>query len=140
MIKRADITAEARKYLGTPFHHQGRLLGKGIDCVGLIACVGRALGLVDYDYTTYPRQPVKDLLLAELDRCLDAIRVEDVEEGDLFVFWLAPRLRLPQHVAFSTNKGIIHTYADVGRVVEHGLTEKWVKRICAAYRFRGMNG
>ncbi len=130
------ITVMARQYLGTPFHHQGRLRGIGIDCVGLLVCVGRALGLMDHDNATYPRHPVSGLLVGELDRCMDAIPVESMREGDLLVFWLAPRTKLPQHVAFRTDRGIIHTYANVGKVVEHNLSEKWVKRICAVYRFR----
>lgn len=135
-----DVTTEARKYLGTPFHHQGRLLGKGIDCVGLLVCVGRSLGLMDYDNPTYPRQPAEGLLLKELDHCMDSIPVADTEEGDLLVFWFAPRSKLPQHVGFRTDRGLLHTYADVGKVVEHSLTEKWLKRICAAYRFRRIHG
>ena len=33
---RTDVVAAAREWLGTPFHHQARLRGVGVDCVGLV--------------------------------------------------------------------------------------------------------
>jgi cell wall-associated NlpC family hydrolase len=29
---RAAVVAEARSWLGTPFHHQGRVKAAGVDC------------------------------------------------------------------------------------------------------------
>ena len=43
----------------------------------------------------------------------------------------------PQHVAIVSLPNIIHSYERVGRVVEHGLTEFWRKRIVRIYRFLG---
>ncbi len=43
--------------------------------------------------------------------------------------------REPQHVALVTDHGIIHSYSGVGKVVEHGLDDRWQQRITAAYRF-----
>jgi cell wall-associated NlpC family hydrolase len=45
MATRAEIIAEARTWLKTPWRHQGRLKGIGCDCVGHIVCVPRALGI-----------------------------------------------------------------------------------------------
>lgn len=39
----ADVSREARTWLGVPFHWQGRTLA-GLDCGGLPAMVGEALG------------------------------------------------------------------------------------------------
>lgn len=133
-----DVIDEARKYLRTPFHHQGRLKGVGIDCVGLLVCVGRALGVLDRDNTTYSRQPDSKLLLKELDAVLDIVPLKDIRIGDILLFWFAPRKRFPQHIAFFTGKGLLHTYANAGMVIEHEMTEKWAKRLCRAYRFRGL--
>ncbi len=33
---RTGILAEARSWIGTPYHHKGRLKGVGVDCGGLI--------------------------------------------------------------------------------------------------------
>ncbi len=37
-MKREDFVRVARSYIGTPFHHQGRLPGVGLDCAGVIVC------------------------------------------------------------------------------------------------------
>ena len=41
------IVTQARTWIGTPFHHQARLKGKGCDCLGLIVGVVDELGLKD---------------------------------------------------------------------------------------------
>lgn len=43
-LTRAAIITAARAQLGTPFRHQGRS-AQGVDCVGLLICIGRALDL-----------------------------------------------------------------------------------------------
>ena len=48
--------------------------------------------------------------------------------------------REPQHVALISDKGIIHSYSGVGKVVEHGLDDRWQQRISAAYRFPYFKG
>lgn len=43
---RAAIVAEARSWLGTPYHHCARLKGVGVDCAQLPAAVYYAVGLI----------------------------------------------------------------------------------------------
>jgi NlpC/P60 family putative phage cell wall peptidase len=43
---RAAIVAEARSWLGTPYHHCARLKGVGVDCAQLPAAVYHAVGLI----------------------------------------------------------------------------------------------
>ena len=38
------MIAAARACIGTPFHHQGRRPGAGLDCIGLIVIALRAAG------------------------------------------------------------------------------------------------
>lgn len=68
MTNRAQVVATARSWLGTPFHHQARQRGVGVDCVGLVIGVARELALVasDFDVTGYARVPdgVSFMLLA----------------------------------------------------------------------------
>ncbi|MBL0320066.1 MAG: hypothetical protein IPP74_12385 [Alphaproteobacteria bacterium] len=47
MTSNQKIISQARTWLGTPFHHQARLKGKGCDCLGLIVGVADELGLKD---------------------------------------------------------------------------------------------
>ena len=50
MTSRADVVAAALAWTDTPFHHQARLKGVGVDCVGLVIGVARELGLIAPDF------------------------------------------------------------------------------------------
>ncbi len=43
----SDIIRTARSYIGTPFHHHGRLKNIGVDCLGLLIGVAKELNLND---------------------------------------------------------------------------------------------
>lgn len=125
----------ARGYLGTPFHHQGRARGVGVDCIGLLVGAARDAGLPVSDVIDYARDPDGRSLIVNLRAQLDEVRFDDAQPGDVLAFWFA-RPYLPQHVAIKTERGMIHTYANVGRVVEHRLAGPWRKRAHSAWRFR----
>jgi NlpC/P60 family putative phage cell wall peptidase len=44
--RRAAVVAEAATWLGTPYHHMGRVKGGGTDCLMLLAEVYEAAGVV----------------------------------------------------------------------------------------------
>ena len=44
--RRAAVLEEARGWLGTPYHHMGRIKGAGIDCLTLLAEVYAAAGVI----------------------------------------------------------------------------------------------
>jgi len=135
-----DAVVEARTWLGTPFQHQGCLKGVACDCIGLVKGVGMALGVVDYNpasaeakmFASYSMQPDSQRMREGLATWLVPILVDDATVGDvLFMAWG----REPQHVALVTDRGIIHSYSSVGKVVEHNLDAQWKRRIVAAYRY-----
>ncbi len=138
-VTRADVIAEARSWIGTPFKHQGRLKGVGVDCGGLLICVGKALGVSDFDTTGYARVPYGRQLMVHCDEHLTRIGRDEFGPGDVLVMrWR----RVPQHVAIVADGGfpcsIIHAFDQVGRVVEHRLDETWAARIMQAYRVPGV--
>ncbi len=45
--QRERVCYEARRWLGTPYHHRAAVLGVGIDCALLLAQVFSAAGLLD---------------------------------------------------------------------------------------------
>lgn len=45
--QRAAVAAEARTWLGTPYHHKAQVKGAGIDCGQLLVAVYVACGLVE---------------------------------------------------------------------------------------------
>jgi cell wall-associated NlpC family hydrolase len=130
---RADVVAAARAYLGVPWIHQGRSRA-GLDCGGLIVCVAHDLGLwADFDVSGYGREPDGAMLRQHLER--QATRVLEHALGDILLLRF---VRLPQHLAICTELGIIHTYAQVGAVVEHRLDAIWRARIVNAYAYPGL--
>lgn len=135
MAIRKQIINEARKYLGTPFHHQGRVKGSGVDCIGLVTGVAKILGLSDYDNTVYSRHPDGAMLMGELEKHLEQIPIENAVPGDILVFRIR---KYPQHLALMTDVGMIHTNQKIGRVVENHLDARWKKRIYAAFKFPGV--
>ena len=139
-ITRMDAVAETRAWLDTPFKHQGCLKGVACDCIGLVGGVGVALGLVDYDensdkakpFLNYRLMPDSKKMREGLGIFLVPISVTEATVADiLFLAWT----KEPQHVALISDRGIIHSYSGVGRVVEHALDEQWQRRVTAAYRY-----
>lgn len=79
------------------------------------------------------------MLIPELEKAgYEPIEVDDVQSGDLLVFWILPARKIPQHLAIKTEYGIIHTDARARRVVEIQYTGEWVERTVGAFRFPGV--
>lgn len=132
MTTRAEIVAQARKYLNVRWHHQARSTA-GMDCIGLVICVAHDLGLSDFDITDYGRTPDPRMMLALLRENMDAVTTP--QEGDILLMRFEAE---PQHVAIVTDIGIIHAYAQMRRVVEHRLDSLWQSRVIAAYAYKGI--
>lgn len=56
--------------------------------------------------------------------------------GDIYLLTFGQSL---DHAAIISDRGIIHAYEKLGRVVEHGLNEEWRRRITGAYRYPNMD-
>jgi NlpC/P60 family putative phage cell wall peptidase len=143
---RLAIIAEARRWVGTPFHHQAALRGVGCDCAGLIRGVGEACGVLSITpelwarYANYARLPNPDRMRQALEVFLRPLPSDQVRLGD--VLWLQWREDLPMHLALvAAHEGrpmLIHSTIEFGRVVEHGLTAEWFSRIHSAWRYPGL--
>lgn len=54
--QRQAVLEQAKTWLGTPYHHQGRIKGVGIDCATLLCEVYHAAGVAPFvDPTPYPQ-------------------------------------------------------------------------------------
>jgi len=136
MPTREQIVAEARRWLDTPFIHQGRQMGIGVDCVGVLFGVAWALGLSDFDYRSYHPRPNTDTMSVLLCEHLTPIHVLDARAGDVLHMHIGGR---PQHVGILTaHDTLLHAYQHVGRCVEHRLDDKWWARVRGAYQFPGV--
>lgn len=130
-----DIISAARECVGTPFWHQGRRLGIGIDCAGVAIHVAQRLGIDHFDISGYGRTPAA----GQLERALDAqpglerVMLNDRKPGDLLLMRFASD---PQHLAICAGDTIIHAYESVGQCCEHRLSSLWAARIVRVYRFQ----
>ena len=141
-----EIIDCARTYLGTPFHHQGRLKGVGVDCIGLVVGVADSLGLTDdkgiplasFDHADYPPTPAGESLKRPVSLHLYELpSAGEYQPADVLLFRFHQD---PQHVGIVSRLpdgelGIIHCYASIGKVVEHRLNDTWKRLIVAAFRF-----
>lgn len=143
-MTRDVIVSEARAWIGTPFSHQARLKGVGVDCAGLIIGVARELGMVGegFDITGYSRDPDGRTLLAYCETHMQRIGREDIEPGDVVVIRWHDH---PQHLGIVGDyvhggHSLIHAFADAtgrGKVIEQRLCLDDLPsggRFVAAYR------
>jgi len=132
------IEVEARRWLGTPFRHRGRLKGVGVDCLGLAVGVAEALGLPVIDSLDYPRRPDAETLRAGLAAQLQRLEPEAARPGDLLrlaVNGKATHLGILSRLA-DGRPGLIHAYAPCRKVVEHGWDGQWPGPAVDAWRYR----
>lgn len=123
-----EIIKTAREWIDTPYHHQARLRGVGVDCIGLVIGVCWELKLIDFDYNNYNRTPDSTMMMQIIqEHCTST---DTPEAGDLLVFRIR---RNPQHCGLMTDTGIIHAYESVGKVVEHPLDKWWSDRIVGSF-------
>lgn len=130
---REQVVLAAREWLGTPWHHQGRVKGVGVDCVGLVIGVARDLGLSAFDVTGYARRPLESDLLNGCHAHMQPVPL--AFPGDAMLFRIDGQA---QHLGIITDIGLLHAYAPMRRVVEHRLDEAWAARIVAAFRLPGV--
>lgn len=135
MIEPAEVIIEARRWLGVPFRHQGRTR-YGVDCVGLVICVAAKLGIIpiDLDRRDYGRTPSRDELANKVrEYCEPA---DDLQPGCIAAIRWNKELA---HMAIFTGTTLIHSYENVGGVVEHGYRRRWVRLVDSAWLLPGVN-
>ncbi len=138
----ASIAEAARSWLGTPFKHQGRMKGVGVDCLGLLVGVALKLDLKDksgeplvtLDRLGYGHFPDEIALQSALENALH-VRAEPCI-GAIGLFTIDGRT---QHLGIFGDYGagelsLIHAYAPHRKVVEHRLSEEWLERVVGCYR------
>lgn len=145
-VTRAQVVAEARSFIGTPYSPKGRVKGKRLDCVGLPLMVAGALGLKDRDgvpingdlYSDYSDQPLSDYVYQLCMQHLVHRPVRNAKPGDVVSVAVATA---PCHVGIlgadeQGNLTLIHAYnSDKNAVVEHPIDVKWRRRLRAAFAF-----
>jgi hypothetical protein len=141
----ASVIAAARTMMGTPFLHQGRLPGVGLDCIGLIAVAALWAGvpnarafLADPEFKGYARRPAPAMLYAACDKYLD--RIDALAAGPADILLVRHR-HDPQHFMLITGREplyAIHANDSPTKpeVVENRVDERRFGRVLRAYRLR----
>jgi cell wall-associated NlpC family hydrolase len=139
MTRREEFVDLVRAMVATPFHHQGRVPGVGIDCAGVVVCAAQAVGIEVADQQGYSRIPSGGQFLAAVKEHCEQIAADDVRPGDLMMFsWRTE----PQHLAVVVAMdpmSIVHAHQQVGGVVEHEVDNAWWRRFRAFWRLRGLD-
>jgi len=132
-----QVVAAARGWLGVPFQHQGRSAA-GVDCAGLVICLGRELGALPagWDVNGYTRQPDGSMFR----HCAERLLPSDAKPGAVALMRFAEE---PQHLGILVpyrhgGLAIVHALQSAGRVIEHRLDRTWQGRIVRCFTFPGM--
>ncbi len=138
-ITRKQIVDAARSMIGTPFHHQARAPGHGVDCIGLLVCVSRLLGCNPHDFIAYGRDPDPEALLEHLRIGMNEIPISQATTGDAYLIWWEMKSK-PQHFVLLTERGtIIHALQrqdGTGKCREQMMPSKWRSQIHSAWAFK----
>lgn len=127
------IVKLAQECLGTPYIHQGRHKGVGLDCAGLVAYVLDGLNLPYNDMKGYPRTPYDGMLKKALDNEPSLERVYNYEKGCVLLLRIT---KDPQHLAIYTGDTIIHSYLTAEKVTEHNFSDNWKRKVVGIYRVK----
>lgn len=139
IVTRAQVVAQARTWLGTPYVHQARLKEVGVDCVGLPICVARELELVEatFDVNGYAREP--DGRLMDLaTQYMTPIEQDAMLPGHVIVLALPDQ---PRHFAILGDYrhgglSIIHAYGKC--VIETRYMQTTAFKFVAAFCLPGV--
>lgn len=143
MARSIDIATAARALLDTPFVHQGRRPGVGLDCIGVIVCAAEACGLKMNDFAAYGRRPNPKQLLEHA--ASNFVRVDEPRFGDVGLCWVHQNIRGMPHHAFILAPGpktderwMIHSWMEVGRAVWNPYSSPWTENTYGFYRYMGV--
>ena len=142
LLTRARIVACARRWIGTPYHHQASLRGVGTDCLGLVRGVWREIYGSDAEappaYTRdWAEARQAETLLEAAARHLAQRAPADRPPGAVVVFRY--RKGMPaKHVAIlAGTEQFIHAI-EGAPVAEVALSPWWSRRIAGVFDFPGV--
>jgi NlpC/P60 family putative phage cell wall peptidase len=139
--ERLMVVDIARKWLGTPYHHQASRRGAGCDCFGLIRGVWRelyreqepdAVPAYSHDWAEATKE---ETILKAAFKHLCLIPLEIADFGDVVVFRYRERFIAKHSVILTAPEKMLHSIEGVG-VCEVWTNDWWWRRAAGAYRFQ----
>lgn len=141
-VMRATIVAEARRWIGTPYHHQASLIHVGCDCLGLVRGVWRAaVGPEPEDPPPYSADWAEargaETLALAAHRHFAAIDARAFRAGDVLLFRFRDQAPA-RHLGIATSAThMVHAHGGAC-VAEVAIGSHWSQRIVAAFAFPGV--
>ena len=137
--QREAIIAEARRWIGTPFHHQAGTLGAGTDCLGLIRGIWRALYGAEPETvppyaTDWAEATGRETLLEAARRNLAEQPIAQLQPGDVLLFRLKPGGPARHCAILSSADQMIHAWSGYA-VAEVPFDPVWQRRLSHVFRF-----
>lgn len=138
---RAALIAEARTWIGTPWHHQAAVKGAGCDCIGFVRGAAEPfIGVITQPMNyaaTWPLYRAEERLRDEMAAHATEIDIADALPGDILLFGVG---KGPAHHCgfLSEANRLLHCYREAGAVVEQALTGFWIEKTRAAFRLPGI--
>lgn len=136
-----EVVRAARRWIGTPYHHQASRVGVGADCLGLVRGVWRDLYGEDAER---PPGYSRDWGEANgVETLLDAaarhlVRREDREPqiGDVLIFRMRPGAVAKHAAVMATADTMVHAM-EHGCAAEVPINAWWRRRLAAWFAFPG---
>jgi len=135
----AQIVAEARSWVGTPYRHQASLKGVGCDCLGLVRGVWRAIQAREPEPVPayapdWAEATGREILAEAAARHLTSVDPAAFMPADIVLFrW---RAGLPaKHAAIVTAPDLMVHAHDGAAVAEVAIAPWWRRRMAYAFRF-----
>ena len=132
--QREMVIAEAKRWIGTPFHHEAKVLGAGVDCAQLLVAVYGDTGIIPE--IVVPRYTFQEALHRSEERYIQEIEkyADEVEQGGPgdVVIWKLTRRHSHAAIIIEWPK-IIHAW--VGRGVTGDNAEFNGKLIGKPHKF-----
>lgn len=140
-MTREEIAAAARRWIGTPYHHQASCRGVGCDCLGLVRGVWREV--IGAEPELVPPYSADWAEESGQETLLDAARrhfvpTETIRTGTLLVFRWTNKTP-SKHVGIAVaNDRFVHAYDCATRAVEGALVRSWRRRLSGTFDFPGV--
>lgn len=114
MVRRSDIVAVARGWIGTPYRHQASLKAVGCDCLGLVRGVWRDIyGDEPEHVPPYTRDWAEALgreTLAEAaGRHMVLVAIKDIQPGDVLFFAMKDHAPAKHCAILTTPDRMLHS-------------------------------
>jgi NlpC/P60 family putative phage cell wall peptidase len=139
-----DVIVEARSWLGTPYHHQAALKGVGCDCVGLLRGVYNSLTGSDIqnpeNYSpAWHIHKGEEKLYGYLKNHFNLKEKPafSYAPGDILIFGVGAGPGAHAAIVTAADR-MIHSYREIGKVVENQIDTRWSRRIRFCFEFPGV--